>query len=180
MRFFRKIVGERLYLSPFNADAPESYTKWAEWMNERTVADGYGGYHNLVSLSSAKKTVAELKDYRFDIVLLDGDELIGFASLHDIDHRSRHAFIGIFIGEAAYRGKGYGAEAVRLILEYGFNALNLHNIALSVHGDNLEAIRCYQKVGFKEAGRRRDWLFKNGQYVDVVYMDILAREFLRE
>ena len=178
MRFYHKIVGERLYLSPFNADDPESYTKWTEWMNERVVADGYGGYHNLVSLANAKKTVVELKDYRFDIVLSDGDVLIGFISLHDIDHRSRHAFIGVFIGESEYRGKGYGAEAVRLVLEYGFNTLNLHNIALSVHADNCEAVACYQKVGFKDAGRRRDWIFKNGRYIDVIYMDILAREFL--
>ncbi len=55
MRYFRKIVGERLYLSPFNADDIEIYTKWAEWMNDRTVADHYGGHHNLVSLASAKK-----------------------------------------------------------------------------------------------------------------------------
>ena len=177
MRFFRKIVGEQLYLSPFDAENAETYTKWAEWMNNETVADTYGGHHNLVSLTSAKKTVAELRGYRFDVVLLDGDVLIGHISLHDIDHLNRNGFMGIVIGEEKHRKKGYGSEAVRLVLGYGFDVLNLHNIMLSVYADNLAAIACYKKVGFQEAGRRREWVFKDGKYIDKMYMDILAGEF---
>ncbi|MCL2199700.1 MAG: GNAT family N-acetyltransferase [Defluviitaleaceae bacterium] len=177
MRYYRKIVGERLYLSPFNPDDIESYTKWAKWMNDKTVADTYGGYHNLVSLKSAKTTVAELIDYRFDIVLLDGDTLIGHISIHNIDHLNRNAFIGIVIGEEEHRRKGYGHEAIRLVLKYGFNTLNLHNIMLSANADNNAAIACYKKIGFMESGRRREWVFKNGKYIDKIYMDILAREF---
>jgi len=175
--YYRKIVGERLYLSPFDADDTEVYTKWAGWMNERTVADTYGGFHNLVTQAGAKKTLGELQGYRFAVVLLDADELIGHISLHDIDHLNRHAFLGIFIGDEERRNKGYGAEAVRLALEYGFKTLNLHNTMLSVHADNHAAIACYKKAGFREAGRRREWIFKNGEYVDLLYMDILAKEF---
>jgi len=51
MRYYRKIVGEHIYLSPFNADDTEIYTKWTEWMNDRNVSDTYGGHHNLVFLS---------------------------------------------------------------------------------------------------------------------------------
>lgn len=177
MRYYRKIVGERLYLSPFNPDHTETQAKWAEWMNDRAVAEQYGGQHNLVSLASAKKTLEALQGHRFDMVLLDGDMPIGHISLHDIDHLNRNAFLGIFIGEAQHRGKGYGAEAIRLALGYGFGTLNLHNIMLSVHADNRAGIACYRKVGFREAGRRREWIFKDGRYVDKVYMDILAREF---
>ena len=61
----------------------------------------------------------------------------------------------------------------------GFKTLNLHNIMLSVHADNFAAISCYKKAGFREAGRRREWVFKNGKYLDKIYMDILAREFER-
>ncbi len=177
MHYFRKIVGERLYLSPFDADDVEIYTKWAQWMNDRTVADYYGGYHKLVSLASAKTTLDELRGYRFAMVLLDGDLLIGHISLHDIDHINRNAFLGIFIGEEEHRNKGYGAEAIRLVLGYAFKTLNLHNIMLSVHADNDAAINCYKKVGFQEAARRREGIFKDGKYIDKMYMDILAREF---
>lgn len=178
MRYYRKIVGERLYLSPFNADDAEICARWAEWMNVKSVAEYYGGYHNLVSLESAKKTLAELAGYRFAIVRLDGDVLMGHISLHDINHLSRNAFLGIFIGEENCRGKGYGAEAIRLALNYGFKTLNLHNIMLSVQADNVAGIACYKKVGFREAGRRRDWVFKDGKYIDNIYMDMLAEEFM--
>ena len=177
MRYFRKIVGERLYLSPFDADDVEIYTKWAEWMNDRLVADYFGGYHNLVSLEIAKKTIAELKGYRFAIILTDGDVLIGHVSIHDVDHLNRNAFLGIFIGEEGHRNKGYGAEAVRLALDYGFKTLNLHTVMLSVHADNDAAVACYKKIGFTETGRRREWVYKNGKYIDKIYMGILAREF---
>ena len=164
MRYFRKIVGERLYLSPFSADDIDIYTEWAEWMNDKTVADNYGGPpYNLVSLANAQKTIGELKGYRFAIILLDGDVLIGHVSLHDIDHLNRNAFLGIFIGEEKHRGKGYGDEAIRLVLNYGFKTLNLHNIMLSVHADNYAGINCYKKAGFRESGRRREWVFKDGK-----------------
>ncbi len=177
MSYFRKIVGERVYLSPFSVDDREIYTKWAEWMNDRTVADYYGGYHNLVSLASAKQTLEELKGYRFAIVLLDGDELIGHISLHDVDPINRNAFLGICIGDELHRNKGYGTEAIRLILEYGFRSLNLYNVMLSVHADNHAGISCYKKLGFQDVGRRREGIYKNGTYIDKIFMDILAHEF---
>jgi len=177
MPFFRKIVGERLYLSPFDAGAPEIVDSWARWMNDRAVTDFYGGHHNLTTFPGAQKALEELKGCRFAIVLLEGDALIGHISLHDIDQLHRHAFLGIVIGEAEHRGRGYGAEAVRLALDFGYNTLNLHNIMLSVQADNFAAIACYKKVGFREAGRRREWVFKDGKYVDNIYMDMLAREF---
>ena len=85
--------------------------------------------------------------------------------------------LGLFIGEAEQRGKGYGTEAIRLILDYGFNILNLHNVMLLVHADNTNGLMCYKKVGFKEVGRRREARIKGGCYIDLIYMDILSTEF---
>lgn len=131
MRHYRKIVGPRLYLSPFDGDNGEMRTKWAEWMNDRAVGDHDGGHSNLVSLASAKKTLEELSGYRFDIIRLGCD-----------------AFMGVFIGERKQRGKGCGA-----------------------------GIACHKKVGFRQAGRRREWIYKDGKYIDKIYMERLAREF---
>lgn len=176
MSYFRKIVGERLYLSPINADDAEYYLKW---MNDEAVAKNFGQYSWVVSSKSEMKWLFEPGSgvQRYAMVLLDGDVLIGSISLHDINHLSRNAFLGIFIGEQEHRSKGYGAEAIRLILEYGFKTLNLNNIMLSVHADNIAGITCYKKIGFSDAGRRREWVFKEGKYIDVLYMDMLAREF---
>ena len=177
MQFYRKITGQRLYLSPFDAADTAIQAQWTEWMNDRGVSDTFDGHHQLVNIAVAKKTLESLKGYFFAIVLLEGDAHIGHISLHDIDHLHRHAFLGIVIGDSARRGNGYGAEAIRLVLDYGFNTLNLHSIMLSVHADNHPGIACYKKAGFQYAGRRREWVFKEGQYVDLLYMEILDREF---
>jgi RimJ/RimL family protein N-acetyltransferase len=179
MCYFRKIVGERLYLSPIsvNDDDAENYIKW---MNNKAVANNFGQYNRVVSSKSDMKWIYEPGNdmQRYAMVLLDGDVLIGSISIHNIDHLNRNAFIGIFIGEEEHRSKGYGAEAIRLLLEYGFKTLNLHNIMLTVHADNYAGIACYKKVGFREVGRLPEWVFKDGQYTDKIYMGILEREFV--
>lgn len=176
MRYFRKIIGERLYLSPVNPDDAETYIKW---MNNKAVANYFGSYSSVVSSKNELKWLLEPDNdtQRYAMVLLDGDIMVGCISLQNIDHRNRHAFIGIFIGEEEHRGKGYGAEAIRLILEYGFKILNLHSIQLSIHADNPAGIACFKKAGFRESGRRHEWIFKDGKYIDVIYMGILDREF---
>ena len=178
MRYYHKIIGQRLYISPVSAnDADaESYIKW---MNDKAVAMDFNQYNRVVASKSDLKWLYEPPGdmQRYAMVLLDGDVLIGSISIHNIDHLNRNAFIGIFIGEQEHRRKGYGAEAIRLLLEYGFATLNLHNIMLTVHADNAAAIACYQKVGFREVGRLPEWVFKGGKYVDKLYMGILAREF---
>ena len=177
MEYYRKIVGVRLYLSPFRPDDETSIATWVKWMNDSSVAENYGGLHNMVSPSNARQVLAELNGYRFDIVLQNSDELIGHISVHDVDFVNRNAYVGIFIGDAQHRNKGYGTEALRLVLHFGFKVLNLHSIALTVHEDNEIGIACYKKAGFREWGRRREALFKNGRYVAKLYMDILANDF---
>ena len=133
----------------------------------------------MISLSNEQKTLESLTSdgQHYAIVMYDDDTLLGNISLHEIDNISRRASVGLFIGEQEHRNKGYGSEALRLILDYGFKTLNLHNIMLLVHSDNDLGIYCYKKVGFREFGRRREAKFKDGQYIDVVYMDILSSEF---
>lgn len=177
MEYYKKIVGERLYLSPINSDGVDTYLKL---MNEdKTLAVNFGQYSHMVSSKNDLNWIYEPpKDMqRFAIVLLDKDMLIGSISLHNINHLNRNAYIGIFVGGEEQRGKGYGAEALRLILNYGFRTMNLHSINLTVHGDNYEGISCYKKVGFQEVGRLPEVLFIDGKYVDKVYMSILEQDF---
>ena len=176
MRYFKKIIGERIYLSPINIDDAEVYTKW---MNDYEVSGNLGNYRQVISLNSEKAIIEKLVSdgQNFAVVLFDTDQLIGNISLMDIDHLNRTANVGIFIGEPENRNRGYGTEAMRLVLKYGFETLNLHNIMLHVHSDNQRAITCYSKSGFSEIGRRREALYKNGSFIDLVYMEILDTDY---
>jgi len=176
MRYFRKLSGERLYLSPINTDDAAIYTKW---LNDFTVSGGLGNFRMMISLDSEKKLLEQLTNegHNYAIVLDKDDLLIGNIGLMEIDNINRSATVGLFIGESENRGKGYGTEALRLILDFGFKTLNLHNIMLIVHSDNQQAIACYKKVGFREFGRRREAKYKNGNYIDIVHMEILDADF---
>ncbi|MDR2590882.1 MAG: GNAT family N-acetyltransferase [Oscillospiraceae bacterium] len=176
MKYFQKIIGENLFLSPISIEDAEQYTKW---LNDPAVAIPLGHYKNMMSLSNEKKALEGLttEGHNYAIILKDAERLIGNIGFFDINHISRRATIGLFIGEAEMRGKGYGTEAIRLLLKFGFDTLNLHNIMLQCDSDNKQGIACYKKVGFQEFGRRRSSTFKNGCYLDTVHMDILSTEF---
>jgi RimJ/RimL family protein N-acetyltransferase len=104
---------------------------------------------------------------------------IGNTGLHEIDYRNRTATFGILIGEPECQGKGYGTETTRLMLDYAFTALGLHNVMLIVFEFNVAGIRAYQKAGFKEFGRRRECRLMGGKLWDEIRMDCLGSEFER-
>lgn len=176
MKYFKKLVGERIYLSPRGSENIEKYT---EWMNDFETTDYTGRSHQIVTLEDERKFLEDqAKDeIGFDIIDSSQDKLIGTISLNKVNHFKRTATLGIFIGDKEYRGNGYGTEAIRLILDFGFNYLNLNNIKLDLIEFNQRALACYKKCGFKEYGRRRKCEFVNGKYYDMISMDILAEEF---
>lgn len=102
---------------------------------------------------------------------------VGNTALHAIDFHHGTAGFGLLIGEPLARGKGYGTEATRLVLDYAFTALGVRNVLLTVYEFNHAARRVYAKVGFREIGRRRECHFMGGKFWDVIYMDCLASEF---
>lgn len=103
---------------------------------------------------------------------------LGNAALQDLDLRSRSAELGLFIGDPACRGRGYGTEATRLLLDFGFRVLGLRNVMLRVYEYNLAGRRCFERAGFREFGRRRHGQFIDGRFWDVLYMECLNDEFV--
>lgn len=178
MKYFKKLIGERIYLSPRNSEN-EEIEKFTEWLNEFETTD-YIGRSDCITTLEAERQYFEKnneKNYNFFIVTLEEDKLIGTIGLESYNSINRTATLGIFIGDKEYRSKGYGTEAIKLILDFGFNYLNINNIKLDLMEFNERALKCYQKCGFKEYGRRRKSKFINGKYYDTIEMDILAEEF---
>ena len=173
--YFKKLTGDRVYLSPIDIADSNIFTKW---LNDFEITCMTGHAHKQITLSGESKALERIaQGQTYSIVALDGDRLLGNCGLHNIDNVNRVAELGIFIGESADQGKGYGVEAIRLLLDYGFNVINLNNIMLKLFSYNTRGYRCYLKCGFKEIGRRRSARLLGGRYYDEVFMDILAEEF---
>ncbi len=102
---------------------------------------------------------------------------IGQCGLHGFDAAAHICELGITIGDKEYWGRGYGTDAVRLLLDYAFRLRHVHKVYLTVNGNNERAQRAYAKCGFVEEGRLRQHAWHNGHYIDLVYMGILREEW---
>ena len=116
-------------------------------------------------------------DYVFSIEYKKTRKLIGTCGLHRVNSIHRSAELGIAIWNKQYWGQGLGTEALHLLLEYGFNILNLHRIYLTVLDFNVRAQRAYEKVGFRRVGRHRQAMFRDGAYHDLLIYDLLEEEY---
>lgn len=102
---------------------------------------------------------------------------IGNIQLMDFDWRIRKAEVGIMIGEKEQWDKGYGTEALQVILEHGFNTMNLNRIWLQVYDKNIRGFTAYKKAGFIEEGRMRQAHYQHGQYYDIIIMSVIREEW---
>jgi len=113
----------------------------------------------------------------FHLRTLEDDRLIGFVALHSIEWNNQVGLLAIGIGEPSYRGRGYGADALRLVLRYAFDELNLHRVGLDVIDNNAQAIQAYERVGFKREGVQREAVLRDGQRCGRMIMGILRDEW---
>lgn len=146
MKYFKKIEGEKVYLSPMNLEDIEKYVKW---MNDFSTTDGLGSSSKVTTFESERAWLInnmDKKEQQFAIVLKETDKLIGNCGFVDINHLHQKGEVGLFIGEEENRSKGYGTEALSLLVEYGFNYLNLKNIMLKVFSFNKRTIKSYEKM----------------------------------
>jgi RimJ/RimL family protein N-acetyltransferase len=171
------VEGESVALGPLRRDLVPTYHRWH---NDVGTARTYA-LPQPTTLEQDEAWFAEVSAQRdttvFTIYERASWRPVGTAYLTDIDHRQRRAEFGILIGEVASRGRGYGTEAARLVLDVAFTALGLHSVMLTCYAYNLAGRRAYEKAGFREFGRRRQSHWMGGRWWDEVYMDCLAAEF---
>jgi RimJ/RimL family protein N-acetyltransferase len=179
------ITGERVALGPLRRDLIPLYQRWR---NDFWVQRTFGDEPLPVSVDARAawyEREAQATDAHWFTIYekLDDDagsttfRPIGTTDLFNISDRFRTGQFGMLIGEADARGKGYGTEVARLMLDFAFTALGLHNVMLTVAAYNLAGRRAYEKAGFREFGRRREADNLAGVVYDEIYMDCLASEF---
>jgi len=173
--YFKKMVGKKCYLSPINVSDAEKFT---QWLNDLELTSNLSIYNNVFNVETEKVLLEKLsKEHNYSIIDITSNELIGTCGFVEIDNLNQTAETGIFIGNKNYWNKGYGTEALILLLDYGYKALNLHNVMLKVYSFNDRAIRSYEKIGFGIIGKRREALKRGNKTYDVIYMDLLYNEF---
>ncbi|MBU1050397.1 GNAT family N-acetyltransferase [Candidatus Bipolaricaulota bacterium] len=169
--------GKRLYLRPLETT---DIDRCMAWINDEEILQFLGRRHPMGLVQETEWLANQYKDedqLNLAIVLKDGDRHIGNGGFNSIDHVNRSAVFGILIGEHDAWNQGYGSEAATLIVQYGFQELNLHRIELDVFSLNPRARRAYEKVGFKLEGTKRDSYFRHGAFHDTYVMSVLQSEW---
>jgi RimJ/RimL family protein N-acetyltransferase len=176
-------VGERVRLAATNpekdAAAMATWSRDAEFLRllDSDPARGWSAAKLKNDLEEAQgKEEPKAGIFPFLIRALDGDRLLGFVSL-DIDWPHRDAWVAIALGERADWSKGYGSDAMRVLLRFAFRELNLQRVSLSVFGYNPRAQRSYAKVGFVVEGVMRERLKRDGRRWDMLMLGILREDW---
>lgn len=158
--------------------SPEIVAKWDRDTEYTRLISG-----NPVTLSTPKYWRERMEQprnerfYPFGIQTIADDKLIGFIVLMHVNHFHGDAYVGIGIGEPEYRGKGYGSEAMNLLLQFAFQEMNLHRVSLDAVATNARAVRSYEKCGFVLEGMTRGTDYRDGVRDNLVAMGVLRSEW---
>ena len=148
-----------------------------KWLNNPKINNFVGAIGEKTNLRKQKKW---FESYRKDknkifFTICDNTTPIGFMGLSNISKFDRNADLLIAIGEDEYRGKGIGKIALKWLLDFGLNKLNLHKISLGVTKDNDIAIKLYKSLGFSVEGELQDEIFSNGKFRNQLVMAIFNK-----
>jgi RimJ/RimL family protein N-acetyltransferase len=175
----RLLVGPNVRLTTLGADDLPVLARWYQDAEYLRLLD---------AVSAAPRAPSALREwienrqrahdgFLFGVRLHADDELIGVVELDGILWNQQASWLSIGIGEPGRRGQGYGAEALRLALDFAFRELNLHRVQLTVFSYNVAAIALYEKLGFQREGAYREFLQRDGQRYDMYLYGLLRREW---
>lgn len=175
------LTGALVTLTRFDISNAE---KLRTWVNDpevhRWMATGQRELtleQELAFFESTERDWEEGSAYRFEIHAASDGRLLGVCGLEHADGYHRHAEVGLFIGEPQEWGQGFGGDAIRTLLRFAFEGLELHSVRICVYPENVRALELYRRIGFRETGRDREAWFISGGMRDLVRLDMLEDEY---
>ena len=171
------LIGKRVYLRALEKEDLICIQKWSNDPEIRKLTGEVASMGQADADKFLERVYNDNTREWFVIIIKENERLIGEAGLLRMFHAWRTTDISIIIGEKDAWGKGYGTEAILLLLDYAFRRLNFHRVAIGVVGFNEKAIRFWEKIGFKKEGIQRDGYYYKHKYHDFVMMSILEDEF---
>jgi RimJ/RimL family protein N-acetyltransferase len=169
--------GPRVSFRPAEVEHAPIYQAWVNDPENHQYLARFRPMSGLEEKQWLEKVHERKELHLFEIALRDEERPIGLCSIGLGEQPHRSGEVGISIGDREFQGKGYGSEAIGLLLEYGFATLGLHRIQLFVYANNARAIRCYEKCGFRREGVRREARWWAGRWWDILEYAILEHEW---
>ena len=173
------IKGDLIHLKNLKTEDYICFHNW--FLDKEAVKYSLSKWQKRHSQEKIKQWLSEtLNDksvVNFGIVEASANKLIGYSGISGISKLNKTGEYFIFIGDKNSWGKGYGTEATKLVINYGFKKLKLHRISLTVSEPNIAGVKAYIKVGFKKEGILRDAAFRDGNYHNKIVMSILDPEW---
>tara|TARA_R110001583_G_scaffold158335_2_gene310307 strand:- start:137 stop:661 length:525 start_codon:yes stop_codon:yes gene_type:complete len=171
------IVGTKIKLTKVEKENIEQLRKWRNNPELRK----YFREYRLINKENQQKwyestVLNDSTSYNFEIRDEISNKLIGHCGLHYVNWISRTAEFGIYIGDNDYRNGGYGSDALRTLIKYGFEDLNLNKIWCEVY-DNNKALEMYKHIGFVYEGKLRQNYYNEGKYWDSHLLGMLKEEY---
>lgn len=170
----------KIYLSPLSAADSETLFGW---INERDLVifnSGYKPVHKPNHEAWFEGIVKKTDLFIFGVRRIEDDKLIGSCQLNNLNYVSRTAELQIRIATDEDRGKGFGSDAVQLLLKFAFDDLNLNKVYLNVFSTNARAIKAYQKAGFRQECELRQHAFVDGKYLNIIVMAVLREDYEKQ
>ena len=123
-------------------------------------------------LDNAHQDIYEAKQLR--LVISDyHDTPLGLIDIFDFDFKNKRAGIGVLIASADDRGKGYGKEALQILITYCFSKLDLHQLYCNISENNPVSIKLFQNQGFEIIGLKKDWNYFNDVYSNEYMLQLI-------
>ncbi|MCK9270388.1 MAG: GNAT family protein [Bacteroidales bacterium] len=169
------LTGQNIYL---RAPEPEDIEKLYQWENDPAVwhlsntLAPYSRFDIEQYVLTAARDLLSVRQLRLMIVLRENNQAIGAIDLFEYDPLHRRAGTGILL-DSTEQNKGYGTEALRLLIDYCFEILNLHQIYASITTDNTTSIKMFEKQGFVKTGTKRHWLLQNDEWKDEQFYQLI-------
>jgi RimJ/RimL family protein N-acetyltransferase len=157
----------------------------ARWTRDPLLRAVLGGIARPLSPEAVRKMLEKIEKqmeeskniFHFTLRNKEDDRLVGIAKLHWIDFHNGTGVLNMGIGDAQDRRRGYGSDALNLLLGFAFGELNLHRISVWPTADNTPFNHMVEKAGFEEEARRREASFHDGSYWDVIHMGLLRSKW---
>jgi RimJ/RimL family protein N-acetyltransferase len=176
------IFGDKVRLRAIERD---DLPRYVEWFNDPEVRETLMMYMPMSQDDEVRWYESMLernpleRPFAIDGLIEERWVHIGSCGVQDFDTKARKAEVGISIGEKRYWNQGYGTEAMRTLIQFCFNMVNLNRVFLRVYSFNERALHVYKKLGFQEEGRLRADHFHRGDYHDTIILGILRSEWQR-